>query len=360
MSLTVAMFYVIAMVYPLGWLATAFDGNKNRNLSKTTDVKAKVLLLIIFIIIFIFAGYRHISGLTNNDEMVYRERITFYYKYTFVEILQKIEIFSALPTWIMSKLSQNTQNIILYNSFVTYFLFCYSIKKQCDNYELGILLLFLLNIVNYSFNVMQQVEASAILMLAIPYAYKKDFKKYLIIVIMATLVHTSSIVMIIFYFMLHMKPWSVKFFSVSFAFILLMAVFNRIAAPLMSSMGIYDNYISTLESGGGVKLITVIVAFIPILMAFAFKKYIPEDDKEFSCLINASMIYAMIYLVASQQIYVARFAIFFLPWLIPFYTKLVTVLRKERLSFILYYVLVIGYGATTIYFTSSADYSLML
>ena len=53
MSLTKAMFIVMAMVYPLSWLATAFDGNKKRNLSKTKDLKAIILILIIKLLLFI-------------------------------------------------------------------------------------------------------------------------------------------------------------------------------------------------------------------------------------------------------------------------------------------------------------------
>lgn len=353
------MFIVIAIVYPLSWLATAFDGNKNRNLSKTKDWKAIFLILIIFVIIFVFAGYRHISS-DLIDEYVYRNRVLNYRKLSFAEVLKTVEWLSAIPTWILSNTTQNTQSIIILDSFVTYFFLIYCIKKYCDNFELGILLMFLLNLVNFSFNVMQQVEAAAVLMLAIPYLYKKDFKKYLLIVILATMIHTSSIIMLVLYFIANIKPWSFKFVGISVLFIVLMMAFNTVSVPIFNALGIYDNYLDVIRSGGGVKVITVVVAFIPIGMAFVFKKYLPEDDREMNCLTNMAMIYAMIYLVASQQRFIGRFAIFLLPWLIPFYCKMITYLRKERLSIIAYYVLLIGYGATTIYFTSSLKYELML
>ena len=359
MSLTKAMFIVMAMVYPLSWLATAFDGNKKRNLSKTKDLKAIILILIIFVIIFVFAGCRHVSG-SAIDEYAYRNRVISYRSLSFGEALKNIEWLSAIPTWIMSQITRNSQSIIIFDSLVTYSLFVYCIKKYCDNFELGILLMFLLNLVNLSFNAMQQVEAASVLMLGIPYLYKKDFKKYLLIVILASLIHISSIVMLALYFIANIKPWSFKFIGVSVLFIFLMMIFNTVSVPIFNALGIYDNYIDVLKAGGGVKAITVIVAFIPIGMALAFKKYLPEDDREMNCLTNMVMIYAMIYLVASQQRFIGRFAIFLLPWLIPFYCKLITYLRKERLSVIIYYVLLIGYGATTIYFTSSLKYELML
>ena len=359
MVLTKAMFIVIAIVYPLGWLATAFEGDKRRNLSKTRDLRTIAVILLIFAVIFMFAAYRHITG-PAVDEYAYRNRIISYRTMSLKKAFKMVEIFSTLPTWVLSRMTHNTQAIIIFCSFVTYFIFIYCIKNYCDNFELGIILLFFLNIVNYSFNAMQQVEAAAVLLLGLPYLYKRDFKKYLIVVIAASLIHLSSLIMIALYFIVNIKPWSAKFIGVAMAFVAVMVLFNSVFVPLVSRIGIYENYSSVLAAGGGVKLITVVVAFVPIGMALVFKRHLPDDDKELNCLINLTMIYAMIYLVSFRQRFVARFAIFLLPFLLPYYTKLVTLLRKERLSLIVYYILVMGYGATTIYFTRSLGYTFML
>lgn len=180
------------------------------------------------------------------------------------------------------------------------------------------------------------------------------------IVLLASLVHTSAIIMLAVYFIANMKPWSGKMIGISFLFIVLMFSFTTIMPRVFSALNMYENYIDFLSAGGGVKTITVIVAFIPPVLAFVLKERLPKDDREFNCLINIVLVYALIYMVSFAQRYVARFAIYLLPWVIIFYTKLITHLRKERLSALVYYVLVVGYGVTMIYFTRKMEYAFMV
>lgn len=359
MQLTYAFFIAIAVIFPLSCIAVATGGNKDRNLSKAKMPVTKVFVFLVFVAIFIFTAFRHISG-TNIDEYAYRNRIISYKDMPFGTMLtSKIEWLAAIPTWILSNITQNTQWIIIWASLITYAILVYCIKTYCDNFEFGILLLFLLNIVNQSFNTMQQVESAAVLMLGIPYIYQKKFWKYLVIVIIASLIHSSAILMLALYPIANMKPWSAKFVGVAGLFIVIMLVFNSMAGTVLSSLGVYENYSDTIASGRGVKLITIIVSFVPVTMAFLFRNILPKDDPLLNCCINVAMIYAMIYLVASQQIYVARFAIFIQPWLIVFYTKALTYLKKEKYSVPVYYVLTLGYGATMVYFTRSLTYTFM-
>ena len=359
MQLTYVFFIDIAISYVLSWIATSLGDTKNRNLSRSKNVTAEVFVFLVFVSIFIMAAFRHIEGLSV-DEYAYRNRITTYDEMSFGKLLtSKIEWIAAIPTWVLSNITHNTQWIIIWSSLVTYAVFVFCIKKYCDNFEFGILLLFLLNIVNLSFNVIQQVEATAILMIGIPYVYKRKFWKYAIVVILASMVHSSAILLILIYFIVHMKPWSAKFIAVAIAFSLAVLLFNSVAANIFSALGLYDNYIDILSSGGGVKAITIIVAFVPIIICFLFRKRLPNDDKQLNCCINAALIYAMIYLISSQQKYVARFAIFLLPWILVLYTKMITYLREDKLSVPIYYFLTLGYGATMIYYTRSLTYTFM-
>ena len=360
MTLTYVLLGTIAVVYPMGWVAVSASGNKNRNLSKAKSAGSRIFSFLIFVVIFIMTAFRHISGISI-DEYAYRNRITTYKDMPLSEVMKtRTEWLASVPTWILSNLTQNTQWIIIWCSLITFGILLYCIKKYCDNYEFGILLLFLLNIVNQSFNTMQHVESAAILFLGLPFVYKRKFWKYLIIVGLASLVHSSAILMIALYFIANMKPWSIKFVGVSVAFVIAMVLFNSVSGSLFSSLGVYENYSDTLAAGGGVKIITIIVAFIPICFAFFVRKKLPDDDKMLNTCINVALIYAMIYLVASQQKYVARFALFIQPWLIVLYTKILTYIKNDKLYLPSYYFLTIGYGATLVYFTRQLQYTFMM
>lgn len=355
MVTTYAFLIVIAIVYPLAWGATTSCSNRNRRLYGSAETSTKVIVFIIFLVFVIFCGFRSISGMVN-DEYAYRNRVMSMIGKPLMEQLKKgPEVLDTLANWIIANTLHDSQWIIVWDAFVTYGCFIYCIYKQCDNFELGILLLFLLNIVNVSFNTMQQMEAVAVSMIGIPYLHKRKFFKYIAVVAVAALIHNSAVMLIALYFIANMKPWSAKFIGVAAAFVIMMLVFDTVAPGLFSTLGVFEEYSSTYDSG--VKTITVIVAFIPIAFALVFRGYMPDDDNELNCAINMTLIYAMIYLVSTQNVYVARFGMYIQPMLIVFFTKFITVMRKSNLSTLLYYVLVFGYGATMVYFTGATRYS---
>ena len=354
MVTTYAFAIMILITYPLAWGAAAASTGRNRKIYGNANLTANVLVVLIVLAFIIFAGFRNITGF-GIDEYAYRNRVMGMIGQSLGDVLSgNKEYLDTIPNWIIGNCLHESQWIFVWNASVTYISFVYCIYRQCDNFELGILFLFLLNIVNVSFNTMQQMEAVAVTMFGIPYLYKRDFKKYLIVILIAFMIHNSAIVMLALYFISNMKPWSLKFMSVAFVFAVVAAVFNRVAPGLFATLGLFQDY--GYSFGSGVKGITVLVAFIPLAFALAFKSTLAGDDKEMNCAINMTLVYAMIYIVSTQNLYVARFAMYIQPFLIIFYTKLITRLRKDRLSTLVYYVLVFGYGATTVYFTRGTKY----
>lgn len=355
MQLTLLFLIMIAVTYPLSRGAVVLSGSKNGRLGDSDDAGAKVLVVLVFLVFAVVLGFRSISAGVN-DEYAYRNRVlSLAGKDFFTAVKGNSEILDTFFCWTAARIfpGESQWGLVFYSA-ITYAFFIFFIYKYCDNFELGVLLLFLLNIVNVSLNTMQQMEAVAFSTLAIPYVYKRKFIKYAIIIALAALIHTSAIILIAVFFIANMKPWSGKYVGVAFLFVIVMVGFNTVAPQLFSRMEILGDYESSY--GNGVKIITVIVAFIPVIFAFFMRKYFPEDDADFNCAINMSLVYAMIYLVSTQNVYVARFAMYIQPYLIVLYTKAITHLRRENLSNIVYFGLVVGYGATMVYFTQGTTY----
>lgn len=355
MSVTLLFLIMMAAMYPLARGAVTLSGSKNGRIGDSDDTGAKILVFIIFLIFAVVLGFRAILAAVN-DEYAYRNRIlSMVGKNFFTVVKDNSEVLDTLLCWTAARIfpGESQWGLVFY-SFITYAFFVFFIYKYCDNFELGILLLFLLNIVNVSLNTMQQMEAVAFSTLAIPYVYKRKFFKYAIIIALSALIHNSAIILIAVYFIANMKPWSGKYIGVAFLFVIVMLVFNSVAPQLFSRMEILGDYESSY--GNGVRTITVIVAFIPVAFAFFMRNFFPEDDADFNCAINMSLVYAMVYLVSTQNLYVARFAMYIQPYLIVLYTKAITHLRRENLSNIVYFGLVVGYGATMVYFTQNMKY----
>jgi len=358
MQLMYVFFIVIALVYPLARGAVSVGGNKDGRISEADNSSVLAMVFLIFVIMAVFVGFRGIVA-SVNDEWIYRKRVINLSSVSFKEaLLSSNELIDNAFNWAVGSVAHGeSQWALVAYAIVTYGCLIFCIYKQCDNFELGILMLFLLNMVNTSFNTIQQMEAVAVSMIAIPFVNKRKFIKYAIIIIIATLIHNSAIVLIGIYFIANMKPWSWKFIGVAFAFVLVMVIFNTIAPNLFSRMDILEEYGDTY--GKGVKSITVLVAFIPLALAFFMRNKFPDDDGEFNCSINMCLIYAMIYLISTQNKYVARFGMYIQPYLIFFYTKAITYLKKENLGSIVYLGLVGGYGATMVYFVQGIQYKLV-
>ncbi|MCQ2484431.1 MAG: EpsG family protein [Clostridia bacterium] len=356
MSLINLFLILIAVTYPLAKGAVNISGSRDGRLGATHESGAKAIAFLIFLILAISFGFRGIVAEVN-DEYVYRNRVLrMVGKELSVVLPDSSEYIDTIACWIVSRLFPGeSQWLLVYYSTVTFALLIIFIYKYCDNFELGILLIFLLNIANVSMNTMQQMEAVAISTLGIPYVYKRNFVKYAIVIAAATLVHNSAIILIAVYFIANMKPWSPKFLGVAFSFVIIMVIFNTVAPNLFSRMEIFEEYDDTF--GNGVKIITVIVAFIPVIFAFFMRSHFPKDDTELNYAINMSLVYAMIYLVATQNKYVARFGMFIQPYLIVLYTKALTHLKKENLSTVFKFMLITGYGATMIYFVQGIRYT---
>ena len=356
--LVYTFFIVIAIVVPLARGAISLGGNRDGRIAGTDNTGAKVMVFLIFLVFAFYAGSRGIAA-DVNDEWVYRNRVAYMADKPFATIFtDSNEVLDNFGYWIVSHvLPGESQWIIVYFSIITYGCFIYSLYKQCDNFDFAILLLFLLNIVNVSFNTIQQMEAVSISMLAIPYVHKKKFIKYAVIILIATLIHNSAAILFAIYFVANMKPWSWKFVGVAAGCVVIMMVFNQVAPTLFSRMEILQEYGDSF--GNGVKIITVLVAFIPLIFSFIFRSYFPDDDKGFNCSVNMSLMYAMIYLVSTQNLYVARFAMYLQPYVILLYTRGITYLRRENLSGITLFCLICGYGLTMVYFVQNIKYKFM-
>lgn len=334
------------------------EGNSIRTLSRSHESVTWLMIILIIITLTVFVGFRHITGYSI-DEYAYRNRFVDAARKPFISyVFKKTEILDALQVWLLSHLFGDSQAYLVGCAAVTYFCFIVVFSKNSENFELAILLIFLLNIVNVGFNTMQQVEASAVAFCALPFLKNRKFLKYTAVILVAALIHNSAIILIPFYFIANMKPWSGKFLAVSSAFVFLMIIFDSILPTMLTTFNLqqYEYSVGTTS----VKIITVLVAFLPLLFSFLTRSYYDENDNFMSQCVNTTLIYAMIYLIALRNVYVSRFAIFFQPWIIMYYTKAMTYMRKNNLSTIMYYLLVVGYGATEVYFSMTTEYSFVL
>ena len=132
----------------------------------------------------------------------------------------------------------------------------------------------------FTFTYLRQVLAAGVIWLSIPYVAKRNFKKYLLFVILATLIHNSAAYMILLYFIPRHK--FEKSHIILFMFALLLIGISGVTKFVFSISGdVIDDakiagYADTAEFGFRIEYVIESVLFLFILLTNY--KMIDEDE----------------------------------------------------------------------------------
>ena len=220
----------------------------------------------------------------------------------------------------------STQGFLLFYAGVSVGLSLYFIKKYSCNFWVSIFLFFTTNMYFMPAAAMKQYMAVVIGMLSIPCVVKKQWIRFLLLVILATLFHPYALMYLLLPF-LQFRPWSNGTYLLLFV----------IVAVGFSLEGLFDTIIDittmigkgyTEEDlvGEGINLLRVLVCNVPLLISFVFRGYMFRDStREENLLINLSMVNGAVMFMGlfGTAIYFSRLANYFtiaqciaLPWLI--------------------------------------------
>ncbi len=168
---------------------------------------------------------------------------------------------------------------VIFSVFI--FLFVY---KSSDNWAFSVLLILLTGAFTQSLNIMRQMMAIAICMYAIKYAVEKNFKMYLLFVVLAAFIHSIVIIFIPLYFLTYVK-------KIDNRILLAIVVLAKLGSPLVDKIMFelltllktdYALYFDSSRDSGASFVLTVMSLFILVLCMFFDKK----EDKR-----NTFMIY---------------------------------------------------------------------
>lgn len=173
-------------------------------------------------------------------------------------------------------------------------------------------------------NGMRQFLAVCLIFAAIPLLMERKWIKYFIVVLFASTIHGTAVVMIPVYFISQWKPFSMK--------VLLMCVIIAIVGMNITSFEFlfentqYDGYMDSIEAATSMNAIRFLVALVPAFIAFVGRKIVlSENNKLINICTNMSFFYVAVQFAALfiGANYIGRIACYFniynlilLPWLI--------------------------------------------
>ena len=239
----------------------------------------------------------------------------------------------------------------------------YTLYKYSENFFFSMFLFIAMMHFVWMMNGMRQFIAVSILFAATGLLVERKFLKYLIVVLLASTIHITALIMIPVYFIAIAKPWGKVMWIALAATLATGLSLDRIAASwsFLLEDSAYEGYLEVAASSAGSNLLRSVVAVAPPLLAMLCKRYTDQarENRILNVSIIMSVLSAVVYLCSSFSggilvgrlpIYFDMYNLFLLPWLVR------NAFTKRSHTFT-YFVLIICYFA---FFYYKAVYGMQL
>lgn len=302
-----------------------------------TKLVSYFFIIISFCSIFIISGYRYYVG---TDYSTYQNI------FNTIKTTNKDDSITEIGYYILNKIiygiNQNPQMIFIVTSSIILGLIFFTIIKQCSRYELALYLFITMFHFYASLNVIRQYIAIAITFFAVKYIFEKNFFRYLILVLLASTFHITSIIMIPIYFIVIRKMDIREYIYGAIIGLILLVGFEKLLILATDIFPRYEGYtesvLFTYGSTSGVIIYGVI--FLCILI---YKDRLIELDNRNSVYINFIFLSVLVGILTTKGVLFARIAGFFNIYAILIIPNILDLFNKKEKRLIYYSILCIGY-----------------
>jgi transmembrane protein EpsG len=285
-----------------------------------------------------------ISGLRNNIGDTYAYVLTYKlvpgYSWDFI-ISQKEQGFIFLQLF-LHQISANPQILIFTAALITNVIIGIILYQYSRFFELSLYVYITSGLYLVSMNGMRQFLAGAILFAATKYIMNGNWKKYILVVLLASTVHQSALILIPIYFIVRREAWTKSTFLLLALAVMLALGYNQLSGAFFEVIGngTYGQYKDFQE--GGANILRVLVQAAPLLPAYLGRKKLRELFPKSDYIVNLCLL-GMVFMIISTQNWVfARFIIYFglynlilISWVVPLFVK-----QYQKL---IYYAIIVAY-----------------
>lgn len=281
------MFKLLA-IFAVAMLCAHSSAQKSKIALHNPDYDKKIkkdgAYIVLLIAIILFAGLR----IDYNDTWNYWHALTTRYS-TFEAFWadeemrgwQKNPAFHFYCT-LIKQFSIDKTVFIMPTAIFSEYAFIRFFKKYSVEFDFTIFLFFTLGMFCFSMAAMKQTIAMGILTFAVEAADKKKYVKCILLIVLATLFHTYSLVFIVSP-LLRKKPWSSFTWLMTIAAII---VFMNLESILGSMIDASEEagkklYEEELLGGTGSNIFRILVYAVPPIISFIFRKKLFEDSTPF-------------------------------------------------------------------------------
>lgn len=302
--------------------------------------------VIAFIVLATISALR--ANSVGTDAAMYTRAFSWIYSYKLDIALNKTryEIGFVILCKVLSIIWNNPQILLMISSIIINLFITEFIYKNSSNKRLSIILYVLLTTYFTYMNIIRQALAIAIILHFYEYLKKDKIKMYIIGIIIATLLHSSAIIMLIPIFIRNKKQYNLKYFLIVAVSFILAIVGKPVISFLLGIFTKYAGYMD-LKYFNSNYFGAIISAFIVLVISTAYYFTVIKNSKanHENNLVFNNLILCMIFAFASIATNISsRLESYFYIFNIIAIPEILNKLGKQKIAYIFnkYFVILIG------------------
>ena len=294
--------------------------------SIATKYKDHFCCFIIFVILTLFVGLRRNYNDTYTYIVGYNNSLPFpdLWKHFNAE-LGANPGFVLVQAWLRTN-AVSDQGFLLLFSAISVGCSVYFLKKYSTNFVLSLFLYFATNSYLLTAAAIKQSAAIALSLIAITFALRKRWFIFAFIVALAATFHPYVLLYVLIPILMF-KPWTKKTYIMLGIFVVAGFALESLLGTIVdvTSM-IGDSYTEDSFVGEGINIFRVLVANVPLILTFLYRKrFFTDSTKTENLMVNLSTLNGAIMFVGmfGTAIYFSRMASYFtimqcvtLPWIL--------------------------------------------
>lgn len=272
---------------------------------------------------------------------------TFFDRFTFSPSFEEVEWGFALFNFLIGRLAKNDFVFWMACAIITYYPM-YRLSKYSTIASLSVLLFLSLGPFYDSFNTVRMIMAASIYVYSIKYVEERKFIRYALIVVVASLIHGSILLMLPAYFGFRLKANLKTIFLIVTVFLIGVASMEFLAirydAIFMVSFD-ENNLLEMLHrssSSGAMIIIPILIALLGVILYFVngmpkteyvnlsknkrIKKLL---NQRVDCLFIGTVVWIMLQVGTIYTAYIGRFAYFFIGYVMLFIPREISNMRNK-------------------------------
>ena len=217
----------------------------------------------------------------------------------------------TLFTYFLSLFGDNYQIFYIGTSILIAILAGLFIYKECGSKVWGFFMLYGLGMYYCSMNLIRQTIAALIIAFAVPMIKKKRIIPYMLLVLLASTVHKSALIMIPFYFILQIKLTKVVL-ALYTAVTLGIFLTSNIILKLVTKLW-YGNYVGSIYLDYGNDWFYMIASIVFFAVIYIYRDKLCAEDSTNHIYVNCAFFYFFFWFIAWKHTLIDRFTMYFEP-----------------------------------------------